>query len=83
MERTPDATQNEQNKRALQITHSRSPPALLERPRAQLCPWSPCFNNLTGVPLNPEKVNSTKADGVYGIGEEIYIDVYLSTPVVS
>ncbi|CAM9340464.1 unnamed protein product, partial [Hapterophycus canaliculatus] len=26
-------------------------------------------------------VNSTKADGVYGIGEEIYIDVYLSTPV--
>ncbi|CAM9804617.1 unnamed protein product, partial [Scytosiphon promiscuus] len=26
-------------------------------------------------------VNSTKTDGVYGIGEEIFIDVYLSTPV--
>ncbi|CAM9210897.1 unnamed protein product [Ectocarpus sp. 13 AM-2016] len=26
-------------------------------------------------------VNSTKPDGVYGIGEQIYVDVYLSTPV--
>lgn len=33
--------------------------------------------------LATPQVNSTKPDGVYGIGEEIYIDVYLSTPVVS
>lgn len=30
-----------------------------------------------------KQINSTKADGVYGIGEQIYIDVYMSTPVVS
>ena len=29
------------------------------------------------------KINSTKPDGVYGIGEEIYIDIYMSKPVVS
>lgn len=29
-----------------------------------------------------KQVNSSKPDGVYSVGEDIYIDVYMSSPVV-
>lgn len=42
---------------------------------------------LTGLSMRLRRsliqINSNKPNGVYGIGEEILIDVYLSTPVVS
>lgn len=41
------------------------------------------FTHICAHVAPSEQINSNKTDGVYGIGEEILINVYLSTPVVS